>query len=328
VNDSDQGHGPLASRNHAPLVQFSATPGPLVIAEGRIGLCSATSQSRVARANSAEQPRTTDFAIQVHNRTTLQNAKPRLSFARIQRRRSSNPPSRCHCPVAGERSRRISFFVLRNRARRLHRAGMVLELRCIPRNNGNPGTLDGRDLTDRAENGPPTHSAKRSAHHRHRHSADRRQAHRLPCANCPSSSHAPAALRARTYSGDRTIPPASSTEENNSGIAPRFASRTDSTEISRQLATDRHGVSRIKKTKRKKNLDPWASVQVRGRWFYGRMIRLPASCGATTAASFSGNCPNRKSTNARDFGRPEVRTCARRTRKTSAVNTSESRRLE
>ena len=54
------------------------------------------------------------------------------------------------------------------------------------------------------------------------------------------------------------------------------------------------------------------------------MIRLPACAGAVTADSFSGNWLNRKSTKARDFGRPDVRPLPSLTRNTRAFSTSES----
>jgi 2-amino-4-hydroxy-6-hydroxymethyldihydropteridine diphosphokinase len=89
----------------------------------------------------------------------------------------------------------------------------------------------------------------------------------------------------------------------------------------------RHPV--LKKTVRAPRHCPSQRLTTRGqRPLYGRMIRLPASCGATTAASFSGNWVNRNSTKARALGRPEVRPFASRSRNTSAFSTSESRRLE
>src|SRR5712691_8993143 len=61
---------------------------------------------------------------------------------------------------------------------------------------------------------------------------------------------------------------------------------------------------------------------------YGVMIRLPTSSGEAIRDLFSGNRAKRKSIKPRDYGLPEVRPCANRTRKTKALSTSESRKRE
>src|SRR5205814_3881995 len=149
---------------------------------------------------------------------------------------------------------------------------------------------------------------------RHRHPAVRRRCREYAGADHSSSRYGTKTLCAGAFSRDRARAQASSTRQNSPGTLGRTFSGPDGKE---KIADAEFGRSIAV-------CNPCESVADD----QGRMIRLPASCGASTGDSFSGNCAKTNSTKARDLGRPEVRPCASRTRKTRPFNTSESRRLE